>query len=109
MTDEVIRIRSGHFGYRNQVAVSADIVIHAGEVVAVLSETQSRSSLVETSRLAAQSPKGVVWRTHQFLPVKPNAPAQRGVVRQQAHQRQRSDGFATARLPNQAQRFTVRQ
>ena len=29
--------------------------LHAGEVVAVLSETQSRSSLVETSRLAAQS------------------------------------------------------
>ncbi len=29
--------------------------LHAGEVVAVLSETQSRASLVETSRLAAQS------------------------------------------------------
>lgn len=36
MTDEVIRVRDGRFGYRNQVAVQADITISAGEVVALL-------------------------------------------------------------------------
>ena len=33
---ELIRVRDGSFGYRNQVAVRADLMIHAGEVVALL-------------------------------------------------------------------------
>jgi zinc transport system ATP-binding protein len=40
MTDpdhaSVIRVRDGRFGYRNQVAVRADLDIHSGEVVALL-------------------------------------------------------------------------
>jgi zinc transport system ATP-binding protein len=36
VSTEVIRVRDGQFGYRNQVAVRADLVIEAGEVVALL-------------------------------------------------------------------------
>lgn len=36
MTDEVILIRDGQFGYRGEVAASADLVIVAGEIVALL-------------------------------------------------------------------------
>ncbi len=36
MTDEVIQIRDGQFGYRGEVAARADLVIVTGEIVALL-------------------------------------------------------------------------
>ena len=59
--------------------------------------------------VATQAAQGIVRSTHQLVSVKPDAAIHRGVVWQQAHQRQSGDRFAAARFPNQAQGFTARQ